>query len=337
VKVFSPHREDPKSLDLSKPKRKVFALNLGEGDHMLDKAIKFLELPLDKEGGIKWRLNDRPEKARSNRQALFVPYVSIEVVLQRLNRALKEGCIEDWTAVYQILPPLESKDNPSPPVYVSCTLRIKIAGEWHERTDVGSGSDYKDAYSDALKRAARLFGVGAYVAHMEPKYVPVDDRLRPTSEVEFRKEEERVIRRLFPDYSPEHRAEHAAAHHSEKESSRPSGADTHRQERSRPDERVHEPSANPKASSSSPGTQTGDPEVILARLRNAHRAIGDLVSDLKKRGLGVEVARLLLQYRWRQDEIPERPTPEDLDKAINLYRALEAIAKEKPKEGSLRP
>jgi hypothetical protein len=312
---------------------------------MLDKAIKFLELPLDKEGGIKWRLNDRPEKVRSNRQGLFVPYVSIEAVLHRLNRALKEGYIEDWAATYQILPPLESKesrDNASSPVYVSCTLRIKIAGEWHERTDVGSGNDYKDAYSDALKRAARLFGVGAYVAHMEPRYVPVDDRLRPTSEAEFRKEEERVIRRFFPDYRPEHRTEHASAHHTEKEApSRSSGTNGHRQERFRTDEKPHEPSANPKALSSSPGGQSADPEVILTRLKNAHRAINDLVSDLKKRGLGVEVARLLLQHRWHQDEIPERPTSEDLDKAINLYRALEAIGKDKVKnkvkEESLKP
>ncbi len=303
---------------------------------MLDKAIRFLELPLDKEGGIKWRLNDRPEKARNSRQALFVPYVSIEVVLHRLNRALKEGYIEDWTATYQILPPLESRDSASPSVYVSCTLRIKIAGEWHERTDVGSGNDYKDAYSDALKRAARLFGVGAYVAHMEPRYVPVDDRLRPTSELEFRREEERVIRRLFPDYRPEHRTEHVTPHYAEKEPSRSSATDARRQERLPTDERTHEPSANPKASSSS-GAQSADPEVILTRLRNAHRAIGDLVSDLKKRGLGVEAARLLLQYRWRQDEIPERPTSEDLDRAINLYRALEAIAKDKLKEESLKP
>jgi len=308
---------------------------------MLDKAIKFLELPLDKEGGIKWRLNDRPEKVRSNRQALFVPYVSIEVVLHRLNRALKEGYIEDWTATYQILPPLESKesrDNASSPVYVSCTLRIKIAGEWHERTDVGSGNDYKDAYSDALKRAARLFGVGAYVAHMEPRYVPVDDRLRPTSEAEFRKEEERIIRRLFPDYRPDHRTEHAPPHYLQKESpSRSSGIDGHRQGRLHTDEKLHEASANPKPPSSSSGAQSEDPEVILTRLKNAHRAISDLVSDLKKRGLGVEVARLLLQHRWHQDEIPEHPTSADLDKAISLYRALEAVAKNKLKEGSLKP
>ncbi len=277
---------------------------------MLDKAIRFLELPLDKEGGIRWRFNDQPEKAQNDHQGLFTPYVSIEVVLLRLNRALKEGYIEDWTATYQILPPLESKesrDNARLPVYVSCTLRIKIAGKWHERTDVGSGDDYKDAYSDALKRAAKLFGVGAYVAHMEPKSVPVDDHLRPISEAEFRDEEERVIKRLFPDYTP--------------------GVD----------EKPYEPSANPKALSSSPGTQSVDPEIILTRLRNAHRAISDLVSDLKKKGLGVEVARLFLQHRWRQDEIPEHPTSADLDRAINLYRALEAIGKNKVKEGSLKP
>lgn len=307
---------------------------------MLDKAVKFLELPLDKEGGIKWRLNDRPDKVRNNRQGLFVPYVSIEIVLQRLNRALKEGYIEDWTTTYQVLPPLESKesrDNTSSPVYVSCTLRIKIAGEWHERTDVGSGNDYKDAYSDALKRAARLFGVGAYVAHMEPKYVPVDDRLRPTSEAEFRKEEERVIRRLFPDYRPDHQAERTTAHYTEKEpSSRSSSTDTQRQERLRVEKKPHEPSANPKAPSS-PSAQSAEPEVILSRLRNAHRAISDLASDLKKRGLGVEVARLFLQHRWHQDEIPEHPTSEDLDKAINLYRALEAIGKDKVKEESPKP
>jgi hypothetical protein len=307
---------------------------------MLDKAIKFLELPLDKEGGIKWRLNDRPEKARSNRQGLFVPYVSIEVVLQRLNRALKEGYIEDWTATYQILPPLdprESRDNTPSPVYVSCTLRIKIGGEWHERTDVGSGNDYKDAYSDALKRAARLFGVGAYVAHMEPRYVPVDDRLRPASEVEFRKEEERVIRRLFPDYRPDNKTDHTVPRYAKKEtSSLPSGTNTHPQDGPPPAEKPHE-LTNPKATSSSPGAQSAEPEVILTRLRNAHRAIGDLASELKKRGLGVEVARLFLQHRWHQDEIPEHPTPEDLDKAINLYRALEAIGKDKIKEGSLRP
>ncbi len=166
-------------------------------DGMMSRVIRFLEAPFPP-GGVKWRLNDRFEKVKERGRGYFVPYVPVEMVLWRLNEALKEGVIEDWEASYALLPPLakSGEGGGQGEVYVACTLRLRVGGEWAQRVDVGSGSDYKEAYSDALKRAARLFGVGSYVSHMQPQEVPVRG-VHPADEGALRKEEERVVRLLF--------------------------------------------------------------------------------------------------------------------------------------------
>lgn len=57
---------------------------------------------------------------------------------------------------------------------------ITIVGELSifgvTRTNAGIGGDYKEAYSDCIKRCATLFGVGRYLYDQETAWVPWDEK-----------------------------------------------------------------------------------------------------------------------------------------------------------------
>ncbi len=44
------------------------------------------------------------------------------------------------------------------------------------RTNAGIGGDYKEAYSDCIKRCAMLFGIGRYLYDQEKAWVPYDEK-----------------------------------------------------------------------------------------------------------------------------------------------------------------
>lgn len=71
-------------------------------------------------------------------------------------------------------------------VYVAMKLTVKEV----TRENVGDGADYKSAYSDALKRAAMLFGVGRYLYDSEQVWVTyheTQDRFKRFSYSDYKK------------------------------------------------------------------------------------------------------------------------------------------------------
>lgn len=55
-----------------------------------------------------------------------------------------------------------------------CGMKVTLKGV--SRENVGEGGDPKSAYSDALKRAAMLFGVGRYLYDSEQVWVPYNEQ-----------------------------------------------------------------------------------------------------------------------------------------------------------------
>jgi hypothetical protein len=123
---------------------------------------------------VKWK----SQVIRANR-ALAVAYVDARVVEDRLDDVFG---VEGWQDEYHCLP------NGS----VVCKLRVRIDGEWIEKSDVGSQSDQPDegdrvksAFSDALKRAAVKLGIGRYLYRLPQQWVDYDPntkqlRAKPT-------------------------------------------------------------------------------------------------------------------------------------------------------------
>lgn len=101
----------------------------------------------------KWRAM---QTAKDNRKAKAAFYIDARDVMTRLDKIVGT----EWSDEYQVL---HSDDNKW---VVQC--RLTIAGA--TRADVGEGSAAKDAYSDALKRAAVKFGVGRYLYSLDAKY-----------------------------------------------------------------------------------------------------------------------------------------------------------------------
>ena len=89
---------------------------------------------------------------------ICVPYVDARQVAERLNLTLG---VEGWSSTL-----IETAGQ-----YMICELTCNINGQSITKSDVGTPSEYekeKGQASDALKRSAALFGVGAYLYSMEP-------------------------------------------------------------------------------------------------------------------------------------------------------------------------
>lgn len=71
----------------------------------------------------------------------------------------------------------------------SCFVRVAMTIKGVTRENAGEGSDPKSATSDAIKRAAMLFGVGRYLYDADTVWVPYsekDDRYRTYTYQEYR-------------------------------------------------------------------------------------------------------------------------------------------------------
>lgn len=116
---------------------------------------------------IKWK----PAMVKGDR-ALALAYIDARLVMDRLDDVVGVG---NWQDSYEQL----SDGN------VACTLRVRIAGEWISKTDVGGESEQPDdgdkckaAFSDALKRAAVKFGVGRFLYRLPQQWVDYDPQRR---------------------------------------------------------------------------------------------------------------------------------------------------------------
>lgn len=105
----------------------------------------------------------------SGNRALAAAYLDARAVMHRLDTVFGVG---GWKDSYQILNATS----------VVCTLRVKIDGEWIDKTDVGVAqgerNQLKSAFSDALKRAAVKLGVGRYLHRLPRQWVDFDPQTK---------------------------------------------------------------------------------------------------------------------------------------------------------------
>jgi hypothetical protein len=110
----------------------------------------------------------KPLTIRGTR-ALAAAYLDVRSIMQRLDQCFG---VAGWQDAYELV------NGGS----VVCKLRVKLDGEWVEKSDVGSPSEQPDdgdklkaAFSDALKRAAIKLGIGRYLYKLPRQWVDWDE------------------------------------------------------------------------------------------------------------------------------------------------------------------
>jgi hypothetical protein len=119
-------------------------------------------------GVIAWRQDGKPITRDGHTVARFVAYIEANTVRERLD-AVVPG---EWDLTLDLLPPLTSVQDDGEGAACSFKARLQILGVIRE--DVGTGRDYKQAATDAFKRAAVRFGIGHELYAFEPNWVPMD-------------------------------------------------------------------------------------------------------------------------------------------------------------------
>lgn len=125
--------------------------------------------PLPREA-ISWRQDGRPVTRDGKNFARFVSYTDAQFVRERLDSVVPG----EWNLTLDVLPlsvPADS-DGVIDSTPFAFKARLSILGVIRE--DVGVGRDYKQAATDAFKRAAMRFGVGHELYDMDMLWVQMD-------------------------------------------------------------------------------------------------------------------------------------------------------------------
>jgi hypothetical protein len=138
------------------------------------------ETPLDKHdiwsalsaplppGVISWRQDGRPVSRDGRHIARFVAYIEANTVRERLDTVVPG----EWDLTLELLPPVTGLDEDANQGACSFKARLQILGVIRE--DVGTGKDYKQAATDAFKRAAVRFGIAHELYAYEQNWVQMD-------------------------------------------------------------------------------------------------------------------------------------------------------------------
>ena len=116
---------------------------------------------------IAWRQDGRPIQRDGRFLARWVCYIEANTVRERLDTVVPG----EWDLTLELLPqvPGASADDNN---QVSFKARLQVLGVIRE--DVGTGKDYKQASTDAFKRAAVRFGIGHELYAYEQNWVEMD-------------------------------------------------------------------------------------------------------------------------------------------------------------------
>ena len=117
---------------------------------------------------ISWRQDGRAVLRDGKYVARFVAYIEANTVRERLDDVVPG----EWDLTLELLPPVTALDDSSEPAVCSFKARLQILGVIRE--DVGTGKDYKQASTDAFKRAAVRFGIAHELYAYEQNWVEVD-------------------------------------------------------------------------------------------------------------------------------------------------------------------
>src|SRR5215210_8186918 len=120
-------------------------------------------LPAD---SIFWRQDGKPLSRDGKFFARFVAYVEANTVRERLDTVVPG----EWDLTLTPLPTLVSEDPNEP----SCSFKARLQVLGVVREDVGTGRDYKQASTDAFKRAAVRFGIAHELYAYEQNWVEMD-------------------------------------------------------------------------------------------------------------------------------------------------------------------
>jgi hypothetical protein len=124
-----------------------------------------LSAPLP-EGVISWRQDGRPVARDGKYFARFVAYIEANTVRERLDSVVPG----EWDLTLELLPALVPNDGDE----TGCSFKARLQILGVIREDVGTGRDYKQAATDAFKRAAVRFGVAHELYSYEQNWVQVD-------------------------------------------------------------------------------------------------------------------------------------------------------------------
>jgi hypothetical protein len=135
----------------------------------IDKVDLWAALAAPLPGGvISWRQDGRPIARDGRYIARFVAYIEANTVRERLDSVVPG----EWDLTLELLPPVAGLDEDANQGACSFKARLQILGVIRE--DVGTGKDYKQAATDAFKRAAVRFGVAHELYSYEQNWVQMD-------------------------------------------------------------------------------------------------------------------------------------------------------------------
>jgi hypothetical protein len=118
-------------------------------------------------GVISWRQDGRPINRDGRYLARFVAYIEANTVRERLDSVVPG----EWDLMLELLPALPGME---PDEDTACAFKARLQVLGVIREDVGHGKDYKQAATDAFKRAAVRFGIGHELYAFEQNWVRVD-------------------------------------------------------------------------------------------------------------------------------------------------------------------
>jgi hypothetical protein len=119
-------------------------------------------------GVISWRQDGRTINRDGRYLARFVAYIEANTVRERLDRVVPG----EWDLTLELLPAVPGLDDDANQGACSFKARLQILGVIRE--DVGTGKDYKQAATDAFKRAAVRFGIAHELYAYEQNWVQMD-------------------------------------------------------------------------------------------------------------------------------------------------------------------
>lgn len=115
---------------------------------------------------IFWRQYGKPIEREGKFLARFVACIDANTVRERLD-AVVPG---EWDLTLTQLPAIPNDD----PKESSCSFKASLQVQGVVREDVGTGRDYKQAATDAFKRAAVRFGIAHELSLYGPNWVELD-------------------------------------------------------------------------------------------------------------------------------------------------------------------
>lgn len=119
---------------------------------------------------LAWRADGKPTSRDGKFFARYVVYVEAGTVRDRLDSV----CPGEWDLTLELLPSNDVVSREGEVTGRECSFKARLQVLGVIREDVGTGKDYKQASTDAFKRAAVRFGVGGELYNFEQNWVQVD-------------------------------------------------------------------------------------------------------------------------------------------------------------------